>query len=701
MFSFLFEQSKKMVVTLRFSILAIFVSLFLLSMLTLITVTHFRFIRSTQDLALNLMNQSSTTAYNDITNEFKNAEIKSQSAAQLIKFGLINADNQTELTTYTTSLMQDEMRLFPSVQSIVWGDDHGNLVIAEKRNDGSIHSEIVSYTRKKHSHISIERDITGKILKTVSLNAFTYDPRTRPWYITAKDAEKPTWLGIYESQLTGYLGTSISTPVYKNDGTLIGVLNLNLRLDNIRRMVEETKISKQSIVFIVTDKDKLVAFPKLVQFNRESLLNIHELKSTPWISESFDLYKKNNHRSFVFYSNKQEFFATYRPLSTFGQEHWMLGIVIPSNDFINDLRKTNLITIFINLGILIFGITVVSILTSRVVRPLKKITSEIVKIKNFNLKNNKRIQSHIKEIGYIADALYSMKKTLRIFQRYIPAALVRQLIQTGEDARIGGVKIPLAILFSDIRDFTSIAEKINPEELTPHICHYFDALTQIIVLNNGTIDKYIGDAIMAFWGAPQQIDQPAVPAAKAALRCIQRSNQLNKQWQAEGKPILYTRIGLHLGDAIVGNLGSSERINYTAIGDTINIASRLESINKIYGTQIIVSNSIYQEIKDHFILRLVDHVAAKDKQESSYLYELIAETRNEVSYDINQYNIAFTKGFSAYQTNQWDQAIASFRECLDIYPDDTVATIFIHRCENFKSNPPPADWNGIWQVSEK
>src|SRR5262249_16466960 len=159
------------------------------------------------------------------------------------------------------------------------------------------------------------------------------------------------------------------------------------------------------------------------------------------------------------------------------------------------------------------------------------------------------------EISYIATALYLMKKGLRSFQKYVPAVLVRQLIESGEDARIGGIKKPIAILFSDIMNFTSITEKTNPELLTQYLCEYFDELSRIILFQRGTIDKYIGDAIMAFWGAPMPEEEPCQKAAKAALLCFKRLNELNLKWESEGRPVFNTRVGIHLGDAIVGNLG--------------------------------------------------------------------------------------------------------------------------------------------------
>src|SRR3990167_996157 len=228
-----------------------------------------------------------------------------------------------------------------------------------------------------------------------------------------------------------------------------------------------------------------------------------------------------------------------------------------------------------------------------------------------------------------------MKQSLRSFQKYVPAALVRQLIKLGTAAEVGGEKKSMAFLFSDIRDFTTISERLNPSDLAKYICDYFDALSSIIIANRGTIDKYIGDAIMAFWGAPLPEADPCRQAAKSALECVRRLENLNEKWQLEGRPELFTRFGIHVGDAIVGNFGSSERLNYTAIGDVTNTASRLEGINKIYGTQILVSDAVYRVIKEQFVLRLVDCVILKGKNEPSYIYELIAVVHGQLTYDVD------------------------------------------------------------------
>jgi adenylate cyclase len=699
-FQVIVEKFKRLAVTLRFSILTIFVTFFVLAMLSIIVMTYYRFTTSMTSISFRLMKQASNSALQQVVNEMRHAELKGQSIARLFELNVINRDSLSEISNYTTNFMLNEDALFPSVQSLFWGNEEGSFVMAQKENNTVI-SEVIDRSKKTPTGMFIYRDNSGRIIKTMNSTDFSYDPRIRPWYIAAKKEKKSTWLGVYLYHITRYQGISVATPIYNEKGELWAVINVNIRLDYLRQLIQNIKLSENGTLYIATVTGDILAYPGLVQYRNTSLKHVHSLKNAPWIIQSFDEYKKTGKSAFKFRYHNQDYLATYQIVSGFGPEDWLIGVVIPVSDFVGEIRKTRIIIVSVSLIILMLGIIVVSALTSRVVKPLKQLTKEIELIQNFELTESPPIRSHIKEISYIATALHVMKKGLRSFQKYVPAVLVRQLIESGEDARIGGIKKPIAIFFSDIINFTSITEKTDPELLTQYLCEYFEELSCIILIHRGTIDKYIGDAIMAFWGAPIAEEKSSQQAAKAALQCLKRLNELNKKWELEKRPVLETRIGIHLGDAIVGNLGSSERLNYTAIGDATNIASRLENINRLYGTQIIISQTVYDAIKDQFAIRLVDYVRLKGKAAPSYIYELLAEDKSQLNFDIDAYNQHFRAGFIAYQKGDWDHAIHYFNECLQIYPNDTLTRLFILRCEKFKVHPAPKGWDGVWMATEK
>jgi adenylate cyclase len=303
---------------------------------------------------------------------------------------------------------------------------------------------------------------------------------------------------------------------------------------------------------------------------------------------------------------------------------WVAGIVVPESDFIGSLRQAQNTNMIISLIILIFGVLLVSKFVESIINPLKLLIKETVKIKNFDLESSLTIKSRIKEVIQLSDAIKTMKHGLKAFEYYVPSKLVRQLIKTGENSKLGGDKKLIVSLFSDIKDFTMIANQADPNQLVKQLNEYFEVITNFITEEGGTIDKYIGDSIMAFWGAPEEIDEPCHHAARVALKFIEELKLRNQQWIIEGQSAFHTRIGIHIGEAIVGNIGSSERINYTAIGDSINIASRLEGLNKAFNTSVLVSANVYELIKHQFELREVGFVSLKGIAKKVKVYELLS-----------------------------------------------------------------------------
>ena len=209
------------------------------------------------------------------------------------------------------------------------------------------------------------------------------------------------------------------------------------------------------------------------------------------------------------------------------------------------------------------------------------------------------------------------------FARFVPKEIVRRVVDNSISTELGGVRQEISIVFTDVRGFTTIAESADPDVLMRQMSRYFTALTDAFLAEGGTVDKFIGDAVMVFWNAPDPQPDHVERACRAALAGRKAAEQLNTQFEAEGLPPFYTRFGIHVGEAVVGNLGSAERMNYTALGSPVNLASRLEGLNKEYGTTILVSEDVYARVRHRFQFRAIASVIAKGMTRETRVYELV------------------------------------------------------------------------------
>jgi adenylate cyclase len=702
MFRQLKELIRQGVVTFRFSILSIFSTMFLISVLLLIAITYYAFAATISYATFKMMQDASDSVNQKIIGQIEGAISLTKYSASLIQSNIIPYRDLDKMRDNLDNIISVGAKNISSVNSAIWVDEAGTFIVAHKFGDnGQRTIELINRYQKPVSRTIITQNLQGKTTSQVLTNNITVDQRTRPWYISTKQAMKPIVTDFFQYNYFDYKvqGIDVTAPVTNNKGELIGVLGLYMRIDRLQHLLEKISVSPNSVIFIATNSGEVLAYPHLNQYNK-SLLNINQLKER-WVAQSFAQYKKSADNQFTFNFDHKKYFAIYNSLGQFGTHTWLIAIVAPQSDFSEQLNKISFITTIISFFILLIGIVLITRVTTLITNSLKRLTVETEHIKNFELAGTITTSSRIKEIISLTAALNAMKKGLRSFQKYVPASLVRDIIETENDAQVGGEKKQLAIFFSDIKDFTSIAGQVEPTVLMSQICEYFDALTHIIIEEKGTVDKYIGDSIMAFWGAPLVVSNPCHMAASSALHCIKRLSELNNHWVSKGQYAFQTRIGLHLGESIVGNIGSSERMNYTAVGESINIASRLEGINKSYGTTIMVSREGYEAIKDSFVLRLVDEVVLKGTCDKKYVYELLAQNRSDLSFNIDQYQELFLKGFKAYQARSWDEAVRYFTECLHSHSSDSLAVVFIKRCQEFKKQPVSDEWDGAWHFQEK
>lgn len=290
------------------------------------------------------------------------------------------------------------------------------------------------------------------------------------------------------------------------------------------------------------------------------------------------------------------------------------------------------------------------------------------------------------------------KRWLRqAFSRYVSPDLVENIVAHPERLELGGEEVEVTVLFADIENFSAISEEITPREMILLLDEYFDTLTQVILEQQGTVDKYIGDALMCFWGAPIPLPDHALKACKASLEIKVAMEGLQKNFQDRGLPQFSLRIGINSGLVVAGNVGSRERFNYTVIGDTVNLAARLEKANKYYRTSIILSETTRGLAGEGITTRELDHILVKGRSQSTRIYELLENRPGGTSPAWLQ---LFSDGLSAYRRREWAQGLDIFNQVLVLKPGDIPAKLYLGRCRHYLKHPPPPDWQGIHSLGE-
>jgi class 3 adenylate cyclase len=355
----------------------------------------------------------------------------------------------------------------------------------------------------------------------------------------------------------------------------------------------------------------------------------------------------------------------------------------------------------------IAGSIISLLLTRRMLTPVRSLIAGAEEVGRGNL--DVTLPTSAKdEIGQLSHAFSAMVDELRTkaamrdtFSNYMDPRVVDRLLGAGRAELEAGEKREMTVYFSDLQNFSSIAEALTPTALVRLINRYLAYAGEPIALHQGVIDKYIGDAVMAYWGAPFSSEDPALSACRAALGQRHQLALLQKELPEilglrRGAPTMAARIGLATGDVVVGSIGSLTSKNFTIMGDTVNIASRLEGANKAYGTLILADEPTVMQVRHRIEVREIDLLAPVGKTEATRMFELIGEVGAVETAQI-ELRDTFEAGLAAYRAGDWDRADASFHECLRIVPGDGPAATFLDRVATFRRFSPPSDWGGVWQ----
>jgi adenylate cyclase len=474
----------------------------------------------------------------------------------------------------------------------------------------------------------IFEDQQGNEVGQLDLWKYGYDARQRPWYRETMKADRLLVSSPYLAFSIGAPVISVSAPLR---GKVAGVLAADLKLDTFSDFVQTQRPGEHGIVLIFDSTGSLIAYPGYAQLvvdamthpSDPQLPNIKESNSGV-VAAVLRMSRGRDHYEGSIRDDQGRDYLFRVAKFTLGEQYDAnIMLLAAQEDFVQNVRRLQFTGLILAIIASAAFIPIVWIFGSGMSRSLKSVTAEAVKLQRLAKPGTLPVTSRIREIHELGSAMNLAQRAIWSFAHFVPKDLVQQIINNSISTELGGVRGEITVVFTDVRDFTTIAESADPDILMHQTSRYFSVLTEAFLAEGGTIDKFIGDAVMVFWNAPNPQPDHVERACRAALAGRLACEKLNSQFDAEGLKPFFTRFGIHVGEAVVGNLGSTERMNYTALGNTVNLAARLEGLNKQFGTVILVSEDVHLRVQHCFQFRAFDAVIAKGMTKETRIFELV------------------------------------------------------------------------------
>ena len=587
----------------------------------------------------------------------------------------------------------------------------GGWVRISRRGEGSLESQarLVSGPEAIAPRTIISRRAPGapraEILERTDVDA-SYDPRTRPWYTGAQGAKGVFLTDAYAHFPDDTIVVTAAISIRAEGGADAGVVSVAITLTEVADMLARLRVAGRLIRGFVLDPAQgtlaaagaapvraeggSVTLPRLADTDPPVL---RALARNPEFQTALQTLKPNTTASIVYVVDGARQLAVVRPISVHGRE-WIAGAVVAEDDFLGTIRHDITRGILISLGILSLFLAGAALLAKSIAAPLHAIAVETEYLRRFDFSHRPLPHTVFEEIADVNGVFGSLKSGLRGFGKYVPLKLVQELLADGTEPVLGGRSEELSILFSDINGFTGLAEEIGVAETAQVLGDYLAGIAGIVADEMGTVDKFIGDGMMAFWNAPRPVADHAERAVIAAIRCRDAIAAMPRATR------LRTRFGIHTDRVIVGNFGAPERFDYTAIGDGVNLAARLERVNNEYGTAVIASDATRRLAGTSVAWRRLDRIAVKGKRVPTEIHEALGLV-GTIPESILAAASAYEAGLDAYFARDFARAAEHFDEALRLRPDDTAAVVLRGRAVAAAASPPSGKWDGVHVMATK
>jgi adenylate cyclase len=599
--------------------------------------------------SLRLATREAAAAYMDATSSkvFGRLQSERSTIVSLVRVlaassSVADSDQLTE-TSGAVPLFKAALREMPQMDSIYVGSENGAWLQVRRLNElndeqrsrlrATPGSDVaISSVRPTGDELPMRRvfeDKQGNEIGQFDLWKYGYDARTRSWY---RDTKTTRTLLVSSPYLAFSIGSPVITVSAPLQGNVNGVLAADLKLDSFSDFVQEQRPGQHGIVWIFDTVGSLLAHPDFAQFvndalthpSRSQLPNVDDISSGVAAAVLKSWPGGDPYDGEITDAQGRDYLFRLAQFNLGKQYYVSVLLLAAQDDFVQGVRRLQVTGLILAIAAGCAFVPAVWLFGSRMSRSLKTITAQAARLQTLAAPDPSPVtSSFVREIHELGQTVSLAQRAIWSFARFVPKEIVRRVIDNSISTELGGAREEITVLFTDVRDFTTIAESADPDLLMRQTSRYFSALTDAFLAEGGTVDKFIGDAVMVFWNAPNPQHDHVERACRAALAGRAASEKLNSQFEAEGLKPFFTRFGIHVGEAVVGNLGSTERMNYTALGDTVNLASRLEGLNKQFGTAILVSEGVYARVQDRFLFKAVGSVTAKGMTRETRVFELV------------------------------------------------------------------------------
>jgi adenylate cyclase len=676
----------------RTSIITVFIAVVLLVGLALVYLSFDRVSRITRTAAASFIEKVAQLGADHVDEQFRTVRDNLRILAGLVSIQAAEIEDNSKLYGLMVAMLRNDPRLF----NLYVGYEDGSFIEIDviDRAKPAFRASLNVDEDAAFRLVLISRSgaappvtifLSENLIEVARVSGPTgYDPRQRPWYVEAFKNDKTLLTGPYIFYATGEPGYTLRIPLREGRR---GVVAGDVLLNRFEEMLRQQKLGESGLAFLFNEADRIVGHPEMDRLmdatpERGSDLPAIDAIGIPGLSSAIASWRRSGRaQQFFEDATGRTYVAAFHRIESAGAANIRLAVIAPLDEFFSRIIAERQALFALALAFVAGALPLAFWLGSFIAQPLRKLARETDEIQRFQISDRPRIHSMVEEIEELGRSVYTMRSVVRSFASFIPRPIVRQLIETGASLSLGGTRREITVLFTDVANFTAKTEKADPSQVMIYTSRYFATLSEEIMNHQGTIDKFIGDAVMAFWNAPADDPDHTINACRAVLACQRANRELGQAFEREGWPAYDTRFGLHVGDAVVGNIGSSDRMNYTALGATINLASRLEGLNKNYGTQILVSAAVRERVEQALLFRSVDSIRPKGFVEAIRVSELRGERSSA-----GQTELAMCQRWDAVYAEieqaEHDAAPVGLSDFLRDYPDDKIALYHAQRFRN-------------------